>query len=935
MRVMKQVNLLKKTLLWSILMLMNVTFIYGGVLKGRIMDENRRPLPAAAVYVIGHETISTIADNEGYFTLAQIPNGVQDIRVVYLGFANELIQVSIQEDVTSELVVTMKPDEIMLEGVEVSGRISDRARALSIQKENIQVSNVVASDQVERFPDANIGDALKRLPSINVQYDQGEARFVNIRGTSAEYASVSINGNSMASAEGETRAAQFDLIPSDMIKTIEVNKVTTPDMEGDAIGGAVNLVTRGNPTGQDIFFSFGTGYNLISGKPTLKGSAIYANRFMDGKLGLTLSASAYDNPGGSDNHEVEWDYDDDDFDNDGDEDELFAKELQVRQYYVERLRQSYSAAIDYKFNANNKIEFKTIYNDRKDWENRYRIVSEWDDGEWAYTKEVKAGANDDKNARLEHQHIYDLSLKGEHQLGKMALTWKLSAEGAGEKRPQERYLAYKGKLDADEAILDNSNTKTPSLTAVDATVQEQIINFSSDFWEFDELTEEEQDTKELDYSAKVDFSIPLRSGEFKNKLKIGAKAKYKSKDRDNDFYEYEAIDENAFDALVYANLENQTRDGFMSGDYELGNFATKEFVGTLDLYDESVFEGEQKIEELAGNYEATELVSAAYLRFDQKIGNHWDLMAGVRAEQTHNEYSGWIYTEDKDADTESLDPTGNYTKDYWNVLPSVLARYRPISDFNLKAAYTQSLARPRYFDLVPFQIIEHDGGDDKIERGNPDLVATVSNNFDVMGEYFLPNIGVLSGGVFYKRISDIIIDQVTEDDEWDEIEQRINGGDASLLGFEVAYQQQLTFLPGVFKQMSAYLNYTYNQSEIANFEVEGREGEEGLSMPGTPEHTMNASLMYDNELLSVSVSYNMASSFIDEFGDNARLDRYYDQVAYLDFNLDWRLYQGLTFSASVNNILNQPLRYYQGDEDYTMQAEYYGPTFSCGLKYAF
>ncbi len=944
---MNNLKLFKIVTLLSLLLAANVSFA-NGVLKGRVIDNEQHPLPAATVIVVGSENNVTIADNEGYYTLTQIPNGEQEIKISYLGFANQTIKVTINENQTTELNVTMQPDDVLLDGVEVSGRISDRAKALNVQKENLQVSNVVSSDQVDRFPDANIGDALKRLPSINVQYDQGEARFVNIRGTSAEYANVTINGSQMASAEGETRAAQFDLIPSDMIKTIEVDKVTTPDMDGDAIGGAVNLVTRGNPTDQSFFISLGTGYNQISGKATLKGSAIYANRFMDGKLGMTLSASVYDNPGGSDNHEVEWAYDEKDVDNDGSTDDLFAKEIQIRQYYVERLRQSYSASFDYKFNADNKIELKAIYNDRKDWENRYRTIEKYKDSKdkWYVTKEVKAGVEDNKYARLEHQRLYDISLKGEHQIGKSELKWKVSTKGASEKRPNERYLAYEGKVSNDDVTLDLSSTKEPMLTATDA-IQQQIETFSADFYDFDELTEEEKETTEKDYSGKIDFKMPLMSGDFSNKIKIGAKVKYKDKDRNNDFYNYTPLDKNAFNANSFAsaNIKNQTRDGFMSGDYTNGDFVSKEYVGDLDLDNKTLFQKDQVPEELAENYNATEMVSAAYLRFDQKLGEQFDAMVGVRFEQTHNEYEGMIYdnsyVEDDDDtnDDLALQSTGTKTKDYLNVLPSILLRYRPIKNFNVKASFTQTIARPRYFDLVPFQAIEHDGSELNLEMGNPDLEATTSSNFDLMAEYFLPNIGVLSGGVFYKDINDIIIDKTLKDQtingqEYHKVEQRVNGGDGILVGFELAYQQQLTFLPGFLKQMSAYVNYTHNYSEINNFEYDGREDEK-LSMPGTPENTLNASLMYDNDKISTSISYNFAGSFIDDFGDEAMEDRYYDKVNYLDFNFDWRFYKGMTFSASINNILNQPLRYYQNDKNYTMQAEYYGTTFSCGLKYKF
>lgn len=131
-----------------------------------------------------------------------------------------------------------------LKGVEVKGAFHGQSRAINTQKNNFNITNVVSADQIGKFPDSNIGDALKRINGINVQYDQGEARFGQVRGTSPDLTSVTVNGNRLPSAEGDIRNVQLDLIPADMIQTIEVNKVVTADMDGDAIGGSINLITK-------------------------------------------------------------------------------------------------------------------------------------------------------------------------------------------------------------------------------------------------------------------------------------------------------------------------------------------------------------------------------------------------------------------------------------------------------------------------------------------------------------------------------------------------------------------------------------------------------------------------------------------------------------------------------------------------------------------
>src|SRR5690606_15207335 len=160
-----------------------------------------------------------------------------------------------------------------------------QAKALNAQKNNPNITNIVSADQVGRFPDANIGDAMKRIPGITMQNDQGEARNIIIRGLAPELNAVTMNGDRIPSAEGDNRRVQMDLIPSDMIQTIEVNKTLTPDMDADAIGGSVNLVTRAAPNGPRVSATLSGGFNPIRSKPLYTGSLVLGNRFFNNRLG--------------------------------------------------------------------------------------------------------------------------------------------------------------------------------------------------------------------------------------------------------------------------------------------------------------------------------------------------------------------------------------------------------------------------------------------------------------------------------------------------------------------------------------------------------------------------------------------------------------------------------------------------------------------------
>ena len=214
----------------------------------------------------------------------------------------------------------------------------------------------------------------------------------------------------------------------------------------------------------------------------------------------------------------------------------------------------------------------------------------------------------------------------------------------------------------------------------------------------------------------------------------------------------------------------------------------------------------------------------------------------MRFEGTSLEYSGNQIVLDENGDFESLSQTEAEKRSYENLLPSVLLKYSFGENTQIKAAWTNTIARPRYFDLVPY--VETNREDNEIEIGNPELEATSSMNMDLMIEHYFKSVGLVSGGLFYKNIEDFIVEEVKDDFSylntiWDEFKQPINAGNASLFGLEFAFQRQFDFLPGFLRQFGIYTNYTYTKSEVSDFQIEGRENEE-LSLPGTPEHNLNA-----------------------------------------------------------------------------------------------
>ena len=672
----------------------NVNELKHGTIKGRILDTSNQTLPGATIYIDSLHT-GVVSDINGFYTLTNIAPGTYKVKVSYVGYSPVEMTITVPEGKTVESDVMLN-DGVKWREVVVGGAFNGQRRALSSQKNAMGIVNVVSADQVGKFPDSNIGDALKRISGINVQYDQGEARFGQVRGTSADLSSVTINGNRIPSAEGDTRNVQLDLIPADMVQTIEVNKVVTADMDADAIGGSINLVTKNTPNKRMFNATAGSGYNAVSKKAQLNLGLTYGDRFFNDKLGLMFSGSYQNAPGGSDNAEFEYDVDDG---------SVVMKEAQVRQYYVTRERQSYSLALDYEFNPDHKISFKGIYNRRNDWENRYRVVykdlDESDPSEQSIELQTKGGADDTRNARLERQQTMDFTLDGEHNLGgRLLMDWAASFSRASEDRPNERYFGLKMDNNTGENLINTFHGiggRAPYSTIA-------IPGLDNEGWELDELTNSNQSIYENEWKFRLNFELPLMKGLYGNTLRFGGKYTNKEKDRETTMYKYDGEDVN--DNPIFndggawrEHGSSQIRKGFMVGDnYPEGtHFISKKYLGSINF---NSMQGEPDYEEMSGNYHAKEEITSAYLRFDQKLGQKLDLMLGLRMEHTALNYRGlnWVVDEDEN---ESLESTGNRKNSYTNWLPSVLLKYDVNDDLKLRASFTETLSRPKYSALIP------------------------------------------------------------------------------------------------------------------------------------------------------------------------------------------------------------------------------------------
>jgi TonB-dependent receptor len=924
--------------------------------KIKIADEQNLSLPGASV-VMSDAKFKAVSGSDGTAFLYSVPYGKHTLTISYIGYKDKQLEFTADRAVL-ELNAKLESGVVSLKSVIVLGdRLKGQAKALNQQKNSDNITNIISADQIGRFPDANIGDAVKRVPGITMQNDQGEARNIVVRGMGPEFNSVTFNGERIPSAEGDNRRVQMDLIPSDMVQTVEVNKTLTADMDADAIGGSVNLITRAAPNGLRVSGTVAGGFSPIrSNGANGTASLVVGNRFANNKLGFVFSGSYFANNFGSDNVESVWSKDQNG--------KLFVSDNDIRVYNVKRIRRSAALTMDYKINALNTISVTGSYNWRDDKENRFRLrhryrgdasnptpadliydangnIIGYNNGE--VLRQTKAGLDDNRSEsrRLEDQRVRTAAIKGTHIFGNLKTNWSLQYAKASEKRPNERYIAM-GRRSI-RVNQDISDLEFPLLTDNTAL---------TGYTRLGELSEEFQDQYERDINAKLNFQLPVSIGKNqKGQLLFGARLRGKKKVRENDFYSYTPV--TSFGNISLLPLTDLTNSSFYAGSkYAAGQFIAASHLGSLNFKNASLFtESNQPSEYLAGNYKATETITAGYIALQQNFTAKFSANMGVRAEHTSLNYTGNIVENGS-----QFKGTASLKNNYTDFLPSLNLKYNVTKNFVMKAAVTKSLARPRYYDLVPFFNVSP--GNASINAGNPSLEPVRAFNADLMAEHYFKSVGIISGGLFYKKLDNFfytyidgayttakfaadfpgVTNPIPASTTWD-FAQRRNGDGANVFGFEAAIQRQFDFLPGFWKGFGVYLNYTYTYSKAKGlYDPSGNLIRSNVKLPGAAPNIFNASLSYENKKLVVRLSGNYTAAYVDDGGDggynqDSFNDRYYDKQFFLDANASYAFTNKLRVFAEANNLTNQPLRYYQGVSNRTAQVEYYGPKYNLGVKF--
>lgn len=893
-----------------------------GAVSGRVTGESGSPLPNAQVYIDG-TSIGAVTNLQGYYRMVNIPAGNHKMVVSYVGYQREERPVTVGAGSYSSQDYSLKSVVIEGEKIVIEGGIRHgQAEALNRQKTADNIKNVAAEDLISAFPDPNTAEALQRIPGVSIERDQGEGRYVLIRGMEARLNAMTVNGERLPSPEGDIRSVALDVIPADVLSSIEVIKAITPDMDADAIGGSVNLITKSamdydKPV---VKASFSGGYNKIVEDGIIKTGITLGNRFGSNKqFGLLVSTDYYKSNKGSDNNEMAYTMEE----IDGSEVRVL-EDMQLRDYVITRERFGISTTLDYRPDDRTSLSLRSFFNDFDDQENRRRLRYRPGKGDYeSATSASDARAERELKDRFEQQRIVGVIGTGEHKLDKVNVDYQLSWTWAKESEPRAYYSTFlQKKLDLSWSLAD------PDFPSFNVTNGKNLFNNSD--WEFDSFSHENNRTTDRDITAKLNLEHPFSFSGGTGSFKYGIKYRNKDKSRENDirYYDWEGEEDLTMD-MVSSTFEG---DDFLEGRYRVGQFQDPQGMRNFFSSNFNSFEyndDDSRLDSDPANYEATEDILAGFGQMKLDMGPNM-LLFGVRAERTSIDYTGNEVVIDEEGDYAGTTRLSD-TNDYVNFFPMVHYRYSLDDNTNFRAAFTTAIARPNYYSLVPYRLVNRE--DSEAEMGNPALDPTRAMSFDLMFEHFIRPVGVVSGGFFYKNLSDYIYTSVYRQSGGDfdgyRIYQDLNGESATLWGIELNWQHQLTFLPGALNGLGVYANYTYTESEA---KFPGRTGEEA-SLPGQAKHIANFALSYEKGGFTGKVSMNMHGKYISEVGETAAEDIYYDNHTQWDIAVSQKVHPRISIFADMLNLGNEPLRYYQGATTRPIQQEFYRWWGDVGVKF--
>lgn len=930
-----------------------------GCISGTVQDSAGAVFVSAKV-VIEPSGRQVATDQQGTFRFPNLAPGKYTVTASYVGFKTFTTTVDLASGqnatVAATLPVASRADTVLVTAPQLQGD----AEAVNVERMSSEIVQVEPQGVIMSLPNNNIADAVGRVPSVSLERDEGEGKYIQIRGTEPRLTNVTVDGVELASPEVINRNIKLDVVPADIVERIEVYKTLAADQDADAIGGTVNLVTetaREKPT----YHVGGTaGYNPLQNGYWRGGfDATYGHRFFNNRFGFLLGATWDRTNRGINDLEPSQTF--------GTlangQNVAFINSEDLRSYQYYRTRYGFDLGLDDKITPTTDVYLKGLYADFHDYgeaevytPNAGSPISAGtsqvtfdNTGNWQYRHYI----------RRPDQQVFGFVTGAHHDLKSNVIRYEFAISRGHNIGGQAFPTTYFNGPQNVSFLDNNSDPYRPRLTASDGTNGFDASQYSvaqSNFYTYHATQ------LNIEGAASLAHYYTVASHPSTFSMGVRIRNSYSTQRENEQVYVANGASPFALSNVLgsYTNPTYYNKSFAINGK-AYGPTSSYNKIPQVFLANQSAFSLDavsSATDSASPFFNADERVSAGYLE-DVIFFGKFRLQAGVRFDNDGTHFLANNVIANYDTSGNPLLPTitpNRKNANYFNVLPSVALEYHIDKNTNLRGVYGRGLARPNIGDLVPATVIDPNQTPyPTISTGNPTLQPTKANNYDLLFEHYFQPLGILQVGYYYKQLSDAIypvanlIPNYGGTGKTYQQTESINGPNAHLQGFEAEWEQRFSFLPGFLNGFGINANYSHNFSQVSF--PEGFDGgrTDHPALDRMAPNNYNFNLSYDKARFSsrFAISHNDASLAAYQWnattgpaGDpilglaGPTGDNYFYAHTQFDVQGSYRLYKGLQFVASGMNLSNEVFGFYNGSGIYPVQREYYSPTTSFGFRWS-
>ena len=936
-----------------------------GSVTGTVTDQQGRALQGARVQ-LDPGGATALTNSGGTYTITGLPAPMHyKVAVAYAGFADTAKEYNLKAGETDQMDFSLAVAS-SAESVQVyAGRQGGEVEAINRTFNADNVINVLPADVITSLPNANVADAIGRLPSVSVERDEGEAKYIQVRGTEPRLTHTTLDGVTIASPE-TVRQIKLDLIPADLVESVQINKTLLANQEGDGIGGSVDLRTKSAESRPTVALEGIGGYTpIIGGRAQWMVDGTVGKRFLEGgKLGALIGLTYDYNGRGI---------------NDVEPGPVLTGTYDLRDYFYYRDRRGLAGTLDYRFSDTTSIYLKGLYSHFNNFgeDSIYspaiqntQLDASGNKIQYGFVSALQGDGHGtisfQQLLRRPVQDIGGAQLGGHSIIKQSVLAWDLDASVA-RTRDDGYSDAYFSPSSSNlnnplNNIAYGINVSNPQVPVIQ--VQNGVNLYQPNYLFLNKIQRQYTYNPEVDLGFGASLLTPYTLAGHAGTFEFGGRFRNEHKFENQDTREFYPTAANPEDpSLAQSNfLSNFSDPGYYFGAY--GPYGPGVNFNTVSAFTAITDGGVAGGDILGNSFNQLEKVSAGYLMNTINF-NKFRFIAGVRFEATSENNTGY----DGAGNAGQTGTTKITAKSsYIDVLPSASLRYALTPSSGVRIVYGRGLSRPNFQDLVPFTSAPSSGSAQVTEtRGNPNLLSEYADDIDLLYDNNLSRVGLLQAGFFYKNLSNPIVQTLTQIPGPIFLTQSINAGSAYIYGFEVAFQQHLTYLPGPLNGIGIAANYGYTASQatlpayidptvLQPGQISGPNRGPGGSTPPLlrqAPNTFNFSPTYDkrNFSMRMGLEYNQAnigayqydaganSGPIEVGGGGGGLhgpngDQYFYSHLQVDVQASYRLPKGFSAIAYGLNLNNEAFGFYYGDPMYPTQREFYRQTFGGGLRWS-